>query len=485
MTSDPTGHAGNGGRSSTDLHAPLERADIPKTVDVGAILGEARLSYLPILVLVLSFIVIMLDGYDLICLSFVAPQLAQIFGIPVSSFGPVFTVGYIGIMIGGVAIGPFADRFGRKSVLIFSVALFGLFSLLPIADLSYSHLIVYRFITGLGLGGAMPGAVALTAEYAPSRLRGLFVNLMFVGVASGGVVGGFLASQLVPAYGWTMVFWMGGLAPLVLVPILVLLMPESITFLAVNKRQPEYIAKILNRFIGAKVYSASDTFLVQEAGKEAGSSLRKLFSEGRARGTLLIWLTSFSVLLTYGLLSSWLPTFMTMEGMTTQTAILGPVVLNLGGIVGTILLGLLFTRLGASPIIAGALALTALSLFLVSQSIGVGKEVFFAIFATGMFLLGSVNSTNTLMAAFYPTKIRATGVGWALGVGRIGGALGPAGGGVLLAAKISPASICQFVALAAIVGLCAVTLIGVLYPAYRRPVRTVPMPPLPASRPAQ
>jgi AAHS family 4-hydroxybenzoate transporter-like MFS transporter len=480
MSPDLTGHTGNGGQASTDQHAPLKTADMPKTVDVGTILGEARLSSLPILVLVLSFMVIMLDGYDLICLSFVAPQLAGIFDIPVSSFGPVFTAGYVGILVGGVAIGPFADRFGRKSVLIFSVLLFGVFSLLPIADLSYSHLIAYRFITGLGLGGAMPGAVALTAEYAPSRLRGLFVNLMFVGVASGGVIGGFLASRLVPIYGWATVFWMGGLGPLVLVPVLALLMPESITFLAVNKRRSEYIATILNRFIGAKTFSVSDTFLVQESGKQAGSGLRKLFSEGRGAGTLLIWLTSFSVLLTYGLLSSWLPTFMTMAGTTTQTAILSPVVLNLGGIAGTILLGLLFTRLGASPIIAGALALTALSLFLVSQSIGIGKEVFLAIFATGMFLLGSVNSTNTLMAAFYPTKIRATGVGWALGIGRIGGALGPAGGGIMLSAKVPPAVICQSVALVAIVGLCAVALVGVLYPAQRRPLRRAPTIPLPA-----
>jgi len=141
----------------------------------------------------------MLDGYDLICLSFVAPQLAGIFDIPVASFGPVFTAGYVGILVGGVLIGPFADRFGRKSVLIFSVLIFGLFSLMPIADLSYGHLIVYRFITGLGLGGAMPGAVALTAEYAPSRFRGLFVNLMFVGVASGGAFGGKSDAWLEPA----------------------------------------------------------------------------------------------------------------------------------------------------------------------------------------------------------------------------------------------------------------------------------------------
>jgi len=471
MLSEITGHGENNDQASASLRAPPQTSDKLRTVDVGAILGEARLSSLPILVLVLSFAVIMLDGYDLICLSFVAPQLAGIFDIPVASFGPVFTAGYVGILVGGVLIGPFADRFGRKSVLIFSVLIFGLFSLMPIADLSYGHLIVYRFITGLGLGGAMPGAVALTAEYAPSRFRGLFVNLMFVGVASGGVVGGFLASKLVPAYGWPSVFWMGGLGPLVLVPVLALLMPESITFLAVNKRRPDYIAKILNRFVTARTFLAADAFIVQETGRQVGSSLPKLFREGRAVGTLLIWLTSFSVLLTYGLLSSWLPTFMTMMGATTQTAILGPVVLNLGGIAGTILLGLLFTRIGASPIIAGALALTAFALFLLSEFMGPGREAFLAIFATGMFLLGSVNSTNTLMAAFYPTKIRATGVGWALGVGRIGGALGPAGGGILLSAKMSPSVICQTAVLVAVVGLCAVALVGVYYPAHRRPAR--------------
>jgi len=252
-----------------------------RIVDIGSILGDAPLRGLPILVLALSFIVIMLDGYDLICLSFVAPQLAKIFDIPVSSFGPVFTAGYVGIMVGGVLIGPLADRFGRKSVLIFSVALFGTFSLLPIVDLSYGHLIAYRFITGLGLGGAMPGAVALTTEYAPRRLRGLFVNLMFVGVACGGVVGGSLASRLVPAYGWTMVFWMGGLTPLLVTPVLAWLMPESVSFLSIKQRRPEYVVKILNRFVGVEMYSTADTTVVAESGKKVKGGFVAIFTEGR------------------------------------------------------------------------------------------------------------------------------------------------------------------------------------------------------------
>jgi AAHS family 4-hydroxybenzoate transporter-like MFS transporter len=437
-------------------------------VDVGAIFGDARLSALPVLVLALSFLVIMVDGFDLICLSFVAPQLAEIFGIPISSFGPVFTSGYVGIMVGGVAIGPLADRYGRKIVLICSVTVFGVFSLMPIVDLSYSHLIAYRFITGLGLGGAMPGAVALTAEYAPARLRSFFANLMFAGVATGGVVGGFLASKLVPAYGWKVVFWMGGLAPLVLVPILIMFMPESVTFLAVNRRRPEYVAKVLNRFVGRNLYSASNSFVVQEAGRDKGAALRKVFTEGRAIGTLLIWLTSFTGLLTYGLLSSWLPTFLTMGGMTVQASILGPVAMNLGGILGTVLLGLLLTRLGLCPVIAASMVLTALSLLWVSYSIGGSANLTYSILATGLFLLGSVTSTNTLMAAFYPTKIRATGVGWALGIGRVGGALGPVSGGLLLASGFSPAAICQSIAVVAIVGACAVAIVGLLYPVHCR-----------------
>ena len=466
-----TGGTGLGDRNSSVVASAPTPSGSLRIVDIGSILGDAPLRGLPILVLALSFIVIMLDGYDLICLSFVAPQLAKIFDIPVSSFGPVFTAGYVGIMVGGVLIGPLADRFGRKSVLIFSVALFGTFSLLPIVDLSYGHLIAYRFITGLGLGGAMPGAVALTTEYAPRRLRGLFVNLMFVGVACGGVVGGSLASRLVPAYGWTMVFWMGGLTPLLVTPVLAWLMPESVSFLSIKQRRPEYVVKILNRFVGAEMYSTADTTVVAESGKGVKGGFVAIFTEGRAPGTLLIWLTSFSVLLTYGLLSSWLPAFMTMQGMTTQTAILGPVVLNLGGIAGTVILGLLFTRFGASPLIAGALAFTALSLVLLGQTIGIDKFALLSAFATGLFLLGSVNSTNTLMSAFYPTKIRATGVGWALGVGRIGGAVGPAGGGILLSAHFAPSMICQIVAMVAGVGLCAVAMVGVLYPVYRRPLR--------------
>lgn len=468
--------------SDSNRAAPAGMAGRSRTLDVTALLADAPLTPLPIIVLILAVLVIMLDGYDLICLSFVAPQLAGVLGIPVAKFGPIFAAGYVGIMVGGFLIGPLGDRFGRKIILIGSVALFGLFSLLPVFDLSYDRLLVYRFITGLGLGGAMPSAAALTSEYTPRRLRGFFVNLMFAGVSVGGVVGGSLAARLVPAYGWQAVFWMGGLGPLALALILVLLMPESIAFLAVNNRRPHYVASTLRRF--GIACSAADTFVARESGRQPGFAVAKLFREGRTVGTLLIWLTSFSVLLTFALLSSWLPTFLTMHKMDTHTSILGPVAMNLGGIVGTVLLGILFTRLGASPLIAGAIALTGAALIVFARAMGVETQALAAVFVVGMFLLGSINSTNTLMSTFYPTPIRATGVGWALGVGRIGATVGPAAGGLLLGHAVSPETICQLLAVVAAVGMGAVGLVGVFYPAQRRPERPAAPAPLPTSQPA-
>lgn len=245
-------------------------------IDVAEVVGAGPVSRMSLRVLVLSFIVIMLDGYDLLCLSFVAPALAKELQIEVGSFGPIFSAGYIGTLIGGLSLSPLSDKFGRKGVLLASVSVFGLCSLLPIFDLSYERLLAYRFITGLGLGSAMPAAVALTAEYAPRRYRGLFVNLMFAGVACGGVLGGFLASKLIPAHGWQAAFWIGGLAPLLVVPVLAWLMPESITYLAATRKRPEYIARILNRIDAGKRYAAEHTYVAGEFAEQRAGGILEL-----------------------------------------------------------------------------------------------------------------------------------------------------------------------------------------------------------------
>jgi AAHS family 4-hydroxybenzoate transporter-like MFS transporter len=371
--------------------------------------------------------------------------------------------------MGGLAISPLSDKFGRKIVLLVSVAAFGSFSLLPVFDLSYDRLLFYRFVTGLGLGGAISAAAALTAEYAPRRYRGLLVNLTFAGVACGGVLGGLLASRFIPLYGWQAAFWMGGLAPLGLLPVLVFWMPESIIFLTAAGKRPRYVARMLPRIDPRRVYRPDEPFVAAKAAFIHAGGVQELFRDCRRAGTLLLWVISFCSMFTFGLVVYWLPAIMTGEGLPLKVAILGPVLMNLGGVVGTIALGFLFGRLGPVVIIACGLSLASLGIAITGQTAHTTILLLESVFGAGLFLLGSINSTNALIATFYPTAIRATGVGWALGVGRIGGTIGPAIGGVLLSMKLGSPMIFLVPATVAVVGAIAVGVLGTVYPAHRQP----------------
>jgi MFS transporter, AAHS family, 4-hydroxybenzoate transporter len=440
-----------------------------ETVDVESVVGRAPPGRLAILVAVLAFIVLMLDGYDLLCLSFVAPALAQAMHRDVASFGPAFSSGMAGILVGGFAISPLSDKLGRKAVLLASVAAFGLFSFLPVLDLSYERLLVYRLLTGVGLGGAISSAAALTSEYAPPRYRGLLVNLMFGGVATGAVVGGFLASRLIPVHGWRVAFWMGGAAPLVLLPILAWCMPESVVYLAAVGKKPAYIARVLNGLEPGRGYTSATAFVTRQPAVARDGDIAELFRADRSAGTLLLWLVSFCSMFTFGLTVSWMPAILAREGLPLESAILGPVLMNLGGVVGTLVLGYVLSFRGPATVIAWSLSATAVALVAIGQIVNMAAPAFPAIFIAGLFLLGAINSTNALMAAYYPTKVRATGVGWALGVGRIGGTIGPAVGGVLLSMKLGPPAIFSTTAAAAAVGAAAIVALGSLYPQYRLP----------------
>ena len=449
-------------------------------VDVNQVLAQAKLGWRPIVITLLAFLVIMLDGYDLLCMSFVAPLLSRQLGIGVESFGPVLAAAFAGIMLGGIIISPFGDRFGRKVIVVSSVAAFGLFSLLPIYDPTYNHLILYRLLTGLGLGGAFPGAIALTCEYMPQRYKGLAVNLMCAGVSVGAVVGGLLAAKLIPLYGWQSAFWIAAIAPLGLAAILFLAMPESIAYLAAARKQPATIAAMLNRFDPTRRYSAADQFITGDHfitgdRASAGRPVGQLFSNGRTTGTLLLWLMSVAGLFANAILTSWLPAIVVRAGFPLQVGIFASVMMNVGGILGTILLGSLFNRLGATTIIAGALALTAVGSILTGLAVADAGAILPIIFVTGMFLLGSINSTNTLMATFYPTAIRSTGVGWALGIGRIGAVIGPAVGGILLSSGAGNWTIFWVTGLVTAAGVLASLVLGARYPLHRRPIaRTAP-----------
>jgi len=394
--------------------------------------------------------VLFLDGFDTQAIGYVAPALAKEWHLTKGALGPVFSAGLFGLMIGALVFGPLADRVGRKKIIIFSTAAFGAGALATAFAQDVSALLLIRFLTGLGLGGAMPNAVALTSEYNPQRRRATMVMIMFCGFSIGAALGGVLAAGLIPRFGWRAVFMVGGIVPLVMLPLLIRALPESVRFLATAGRAPERVAALLKRISPHAAFAPNARFVVHET-HLAGIPVGHLFREGRSPVTLLLWVVFFMSLLDIYFLANWLPTVLHDLGASVSAAALIGSMLQVGGVVGTFALGIVIDRFSFR-----ALALVYFGAVFAVGAIGqVGHSavlVSIAIFAAGFCVVGGQIAANALAAGFYPTSVRATGVGWALGIGRVGSIIGPLVGGVLLAHKWSTAAV--FIAAAA-AALCA------------------------------
>jgi len=394
--------------------------------------------------------VLFLDGFDTQAIGYVAPALAKEWHLGKGALGPVFSAGLFGLMIGALVFGPLADRIGRKRIIIFSTVAFGIGAFVTALAQDITTLLIIRFLTGLGLGGAMPNAIAMTSEYNPQRRRATMVMIMFCGFSVGAALGGLLAADLIPRFGWRSVFIVGGIAPLLLVPLLAWRLPESVRFLAASGRAPGRVAELLRQISPSTVFAPNARFVVHET-HLAGIPVVHLFREGRAAVTLLLWVVFFMSLLDLYFLANWLPTVLNDLGASVSLAVVIGSLLQVGGVVGTFALGSVIDRFSFR-----ALALVYFGAVFAVGAIGqLGHSavlVSIAIFAAGFCVVGGQIAANALTAGFYPTSVRATGVGWALGIGRIGSIVGPLVGGVLLAEKWSASAV--FIAAAA-AALCA------------------------------
>ncbi|MGA9088514.1 MAG: MFS transporter [Bradyrhizobium sp.] len=426
------------------------QASSPPPVDVAGFIDAQPVGGFQVRLLLSCAAVLFLDGFDTQAIGYVAPALAREWGMTKGALGPVFSAGLFGLMIGALIFGPLADRVGRKKIIIFSTLAFGLGALVTAFVQDVNTLLAVRFLTGLGLGGAMPNAIAMTSEFSPHRRRATMVMIMFCGFSTGAALGGLLASALIPHFGWRSVFAVGGAMPLLLAPILALKLPESVRFLALTGRANERVARLM-RFINPKAAFAPATRFVVHEPELTGIPVLHLFKGGRTLTTLLLWVVFFMSLLDLFFLANWLPTVLNDLGASVSLAVAIGSMLQVGGVVGTLALGSIIDRFSfralALVYFMGVFAVGAIGQF--------GHSVIFvtmAIFAAGFCIVGGQTAANALAAGLYPTSVRASGVGWALGIGRVGSIVGPLVGGALLTMKWSAGAVFMAAAGAA---LCA------------------------------
>jgi AAHS family 4-hydroxybenzoate transporter-like MFS transporter len=392
-------------------------------------------------VFAMCFLIVLCDGFDTAAIGYVAPALVAEWGVTKPQLGPVLSAALFGLAAGALGSGPLADRFGRKRVLVASVFVFALGSLACAQAGGLDALVIWRFVTGVGLGAAMPNAVTLTSEYSPDRSRAFITNAMFCGFPLGAALGGFLAAWLIPGFGWRSVFVVGGVAPLMLAVLLVFLLPESIRHMVARRADPARIRAVMTRTL-------------PEAASSQGEGAQVVLSRELRLGTFMLWIAYFMGLVIFYALINWLPLLLKEAQIAPRTATLITSLFALGGF-GALVSGWLMDRRDADWTVAAFYALTALSVAAIGLFLGSPAALVAIVFLAGVAMNTAQTSLPSLAAAFYPTRGRGTGVAWMLGVGRFGGIAGSFLVGWLTQMQLSLPAIFAVVSLAGLVAAAA------------------------------
>lgn len=373
------------------------------------------------------------DGFDLTIYGAVVPTLMEEWGISAVQAGRYGSYALFGMMFGALIFGTLADRLGRKRIIIICVFIFSLFMLLTGFAPSPEIFGLLRFITGLGLGGMMPNVIGMISEYSPKGMRSRMIATIMVGYSIGGVIAAFLSMILISNFGWESVFFFGAI-PLLFLPFLGKVLPDSVGAL-VDKNDHKEIQKILVKVNPTYTPSENETFVLNKP-IETSSTVTSLFTGKRGLLTVMIWLTYFmSLLMIYGL-NTWLPKFMNEAGFPLGSSLSFLLALNVGATIGAILMGWVADRWGVGRSLILFFLIATISI----TSLGFATNMillYVMVAIAGAATVGTQNLTHSYTSQFYPITMRSTALGWALGVGRIGGILGPTLGGILLASSLT------------------------------------------------
>ena len=442
--------------------------------NVDEIIDRHRVSPLQLRVVLLGALTLMLDGFDNQMIAYVAPALKAAWHLDAGALGPVFSAGVLGVGLGSLLIGPFGDRFGRSRTLLAAVLLFAVLSFLHAQATDIFQLMILRFCIGLALGSVIPLVIVLCNEYAPLRHRAKMVTIMTCGYGLGAAAGGYIAIHVIPSFGWTSIFYLGGVLPLFLAAAIFFWMPESIRFLTLRNESAR-IRAILRKINPSTSYGPDTSFGMAGAGHGAapsGSIARKvseLFADGRAAVTLLLWACLFMNLIVLNFLNNWLPTLVIYTGVPEPQALRAATALQFGGVVGIAAIGVLSDRFGSYRVLATVFGLGGVAIAAISATGNSLPLLVAAIFAAGFAVIGSQMNLGALSATLYPTRIRATGSSWAFGVARLLSIVGPLLGGVMIAGHWPVATI--FLCAAVPMGFAMVAMLGMKWTKQRALVR--------------
>jgi len=409
-------------------------------------LENQRIGGLQLRVAMLCTLIQICDGYDINSIAWSVPSLIDIWHLPPQAFTTAFLWSSIGIMIGALSAGPIGDRVGRKPLLVVSLLIFGVASLLSAFAPSLFVLTVLRFFTGLGIGGAFPGAASLAGDYAPHRRRALLIMASFTGAPIGGFVGGQIVAVLLPHFGWPVIFILGGAFPLILVPVLLVWLPESPRFLARKQNLSPREAALLKRLDIAP----GEGHYVDVA---RDNPVKMIFGRGFVLQTVLLWVIFFCSLLNLFLFGYWMPTVFKLMGMAPAQAVFASSLRDCGAIFAVLYLGWAIDHVGPERSLAIHYALGAVFIAVIAL-VALPYALLLAMtFLAGMTIIGSQTGANATCGKLYPARMRTSGLGWALGIGRLGGIAAPVLGGYLLSLGMPPTQIflsaCGFAVIAA------------------------------------
>ena len=442
------------------------------TFNVTRVIDDSPIGAFQIMVFVLCSLAAFLDGIDTQNIGVAAPIIAANMKLSAATLGPVFSSALVGATLGALTFGPLGDQYGRKVMLALAVFMFGIFTIATAYAETYQQLLAIRFAAGIGMGGATPCFIALASEFAPARRRAMVASVIWSAFPLGGFVGGFLNAYVLSMFGWQAIFLVGGVLPLLITVAFFAWLPESLKFLIAKGGETARISAIMQRL---QPGLPANAHFVSNEQRVEGVPFKHLFSDGRALWTLLLWVPFFAAFGVLILAVLWTPTLLHDNGIPLTQAARAIAFNGLGALIGMGTAGRLIERFGAGPVLVPAFLLGAVATALLGYAAASAVGMAVGVFLIGLLIGMGGSGAIALAALTYPTAIRSSGVGWAMGVGRFAQVLAPLFAGFATAAGWSSVQLFVVLAIAPVLAALAILVLRTL-PAHRPAAETISAP---------